>query len=170
MKISVGTRWLCEKVHLVHLPEFPLWKDWSRKQITIFFKISWRWRPRSSQACPYSHAEMSSFILEPMMFHSQYIKLTLYGHLSDIMDAILSEIKYSWGTHRQDNMAVTVLKIIRIFICSSYFHHAADISPLLGLFYDNPEFIKLLSNDINLRILFSNAGWLLTLKLTVSVQ
>lgn len=70
----------------------------------------------------------------------------------------------------RQNTAVTVLKIVSIFLCSSYFHHAADISPLPALFYDNSKCMKFLSYGINLRILNSNGGWLLTLKLTVSVQ
>lgn len=60
----------------------------------------------------------------------------------------------------RQNMAVIVLKIVIIFLCSSYFQHAADISPLLGLLYDNPKCIKFLSTDSNLRILCSNAGLL----------
>lgn len=49
-EISMGTRWLCEKVHLVKLSKFPLWKDASKKQMNtllISLKIAWRLRPRS---------------------------------------------------------------------------------------------------------------------------
>lgn len=147
MKISMGTRQLYEKVHLVKLLEYPLWKDSSRKEMTrllISLKIPWRWRLRSSQDCPCSHAGLSSFILEPMMLHSQYIKLISY-EISLIRhngcNFIWSKI-FMGNAQTRQNIAVTILKIVSIFLCSSYFHHAADISPLLALFYDNPKCMK----------------------------
>lgn len=51
---------------------------------------------------------------------------------------------------KRQNKAVAVLKILIIFLWRSYFHHAAEASPLFELVYDNAKCTKLVSNDINL--------------------
>lgn len=54
------------------------------------------------------------------------------------------------NTQTRQTKAVAVLKRLSIFLCSSYFHRAANTSALFGLLYDNVKCIKFMTNDFNL--------------------